>query len=566
MDNITIYCDSIKGFYDCPPGTSLKDLSLKIDTGCKYPVMAAFVDNQLKELDFKIYTPHTVKFLDYTYPDGRRTFVRTLSFILQKAVVKIFPKYDLIIDYTLPNGLYCELRDYSTKVDNLPVSIKLSMDDIVRIKREMERIIKANLPITKHKLPNDEAVELFRNNRREKKATLVHNMEKFFVSVYYLEGYPDTFYGPLLFSSGDINLFNIIPYSEGFCLQYPSPSDPEEITDYVYQDKLSSVFKENSLWCSILGAHDICSINQLIRNGEASSLIQIAESLHERKFVSISDMIFRKRDKVKLVLIAGPSSSGKTTTSKRIALQCKVLGLNPKVIAMDNYFVNRDKTPRDENGDYNFESIDALDLPYFNQQLNELFAGKEVEIPRFDFKKGERYFAGDKMCLQEDDILITEGIHALNPQLTSSIDAEKIFKIYASDLTSVSLDENNYISTTDNRMLRRMIRDYATRGISPEDTILRWPSVRKGEEHNIFPYQENADAMFNSTLIFELSMLKYYAVPLLSKIPPLSAAYPESIRLLKFLSYIFPLSPDDIKGIPPTSIMREFIGDSTFDY
>ena len=326
------------------------------------------------------------------------------------------------------------------------------------------------------------------------------------------------------------------------------------------------MFKENSEWCSILGAHGIGSVNEAVKKGQARELIAVAESLHERKYVKIADMIHERRDKVKLVLIAGPSSSGKTTTSKRIALQCKVLGLNPLVIAMDDYFLNREKTPRDANGEYDFESIYALDLPFLGAQLNGLFDGKEVELPKYDFVKGERHFDGRRMWMKEGDILIMEGIHALNPELTKHIDGEKVFRVFASALTSLSVDENNYISTADNRLLRRMVRDNFTRGITPEETILRWKSVRAGEEKNIFPFQENADVMFNSALLFELPLLRYYAEPLLERIPPLSEAYAESVRLRKFLSYITPLTPDEIDCIPPTSVMREFIGGSTFEY
>ncbi|HIZ85301.1 MAG TPA: nucleoside kinase [Candidatus Coprenecus stercoravium] len=561
---ITIYCDSLNGFYDCTPGMTVGELSRKIDTGCKYPVVAALVDNMLKELSFKIYAPHTIKFIDCTHSDGRRTYSRSLSFVLQKAAVDLYPEYSLFLDYTLPNGLYGELRKKTE--DGNYVTEPAGADKAGALRKRMTELIEADLPFEKTKMPNNEAVALFRKNGRSEKASLVADMEKFFVSVYWLDGYPDTFYGPLLERTGDISVFDLIPYGEGFCLQAPSAGDPTVISPYKYQDKLSSVFKENADWCSILGAHGIGSVNEAIRNGEARNLIALAESLHERKYVKIADMIYERRDKVKLVLIAGPSSSGKTTTSKRIALQCKVLGMRPLVIAMDDYFLNRDKTPKDANGEYDFESIYALDLPFLGTQLNDLFDGKEVDMPKYDFVKGERHFDGRKMRMKEGDILIMEGIHALNPELTKHIDGEKVFRVFASALTSLSVDENNYISTADNRLLRRIVRDNFTRGITPEDTILRWKSVRSGEERNIFPFQENADVMFNSALLFELPLLRYYAEPLLERIPPLSEAYAESVRLLKFLSYITPLTPDETDSVPPTSVMREFIGGSTFEY
>ena len=563
-DMITVYCDSLQGFYDCEPGMTIGELSRKIDTGCGYPVVAALVDNMLKELTFPIYTPHTIKFLDCTHPDGRRTYSRSLSFVLQKAAVDMFPDLQLFLDYTLPNGLYGELRRPAE--GEAFVTEPAGADKVGTLRKRMEEIIRADLPFEKTKMTNDEAAALFRRNGRSEKAALVADMEKFFVSVYLLDGYADTFYGPLLERTGQIDVFDLIPYGEGFCLQAPSASDPSVISPYKYQDKLSAVFKENSEWCSILGAHGIGSVNEAVKKGQARELIAVAESLHERKYVKIADMIHERRDKVKLVLIAGPSSSGKTTTSKRIALQCKVLGLNPLVIAMDDYFLNREKTPRDANGEYDFESIYALDLPFLGAQLNDLFDGKVVELPKYDFVKGERHFDGRRMRMKEGDILIMEGIHALNPELTKHIDGEKVFRVFASALTSLSVDENNYISTADNRLLRRMVRDNFTRGITPEETILRWKSVRAGEEKNIFPFQENADVMFNSALLFELPLLRYYAEPLLERIPPLSEAYAESVRLRKFLSYITPLTPDEIDCIPPTSVMREFIGGSTFEY
>lgn len=561
---ITVYCDSLHGFYDCPPGMTVGELSRKIDTGCRYPVVAALVDNMLKELSFRIYTPHTVKFLDCTSTDGRRTYSRSLSFVLQKAAVDVFPECSLFLDYTLPNGLYGELRRMTD--DGTYVTEPAGADRTGVLRRRMVELIKADLPFEKKKIPNDEAVALFRKNGRSEKASLVAAMEKFFVSVYWLDGYPDTFYGPLLESTGGIDVFDLIPYGDGFCLQSPSAADPSVISPYKYQDKLSAVFKENSRWCSILGAHGIGSVNEAVRRGEARDLIAVAEALHERKYARIADMIYERRDKVKLVLIAGPSSSGKTTTSKRIAMQCRVLGLRPLVLAMDDYFLDRDKTPKDADGEYDFESIYALDLPFLGNQLNDLFDGKEVELPKYDFVRGCRVFDGRKMRMREGDILIMEGIHALNPELTKHIDGEKVFRVFASALTSLSVDENNYISTADNRLLRRIVRDNFSRGITPEDTILRWKSVRSGEEKNIFPFQENADMMFNSALLFELPLLRYYVEPLLERIQPLSEAYAESVRLLKFLSYITPLTPDEIESIPPTSVMREFIGGSSFEY
>ncbi|MEF9931003.1 MAG: nucleoside kinase, partial [Bacteroidales bacterium] len=480
-----------------------------------------------------------------------------------KAVLDLYKKYQLILDYSLPIGLYGKLVELNNNTEKI---FPLTVSDIEKIKERMSQIIKANFPIIKTKMNNDEAVALFNSHGQLDKAGLFKNLGKFFIPVYFLDGYGDTFYGPQLYSTGAIDKFDLIKYNDGFCLQSPSAQPPFNIAAAKYQEKLSDVFKENSDWCNIIGVKDIVTVNKAITNGYASKVIQIAEALHERKYAAIADKIHEIKGRVKLVLIAGPSSSGKTTTSKRIALQLKVLGLNPVVIAMDNYFLNRDDTPKDANGNYDFECLEAMDLSFLNKQLNQLFNGEEVELPKFNFTLGKRYFDGTKIRLNPNDVLIMEGIHALNPNLTLEIDNEIKYKIYVSALTSLSIDENNYISTTDGRLLRRMVRDNNFRGTSAEQTILRWQSVMDGEYKNIFPYQENADIMFNSSLIYELPMLKHYADPLLRRIPPLSTAYAESLRLLKFLSYIIELNPKEQAGIPPTSVMREFIGGSTLKY
>lgn len=565
MDNIRVYIENTKTYSECAPGLSLKQLLNEVETDCKYPVLVALVDNQLKELGYKIYTPHHIRFIDITHPDARRSYIRSLSFVLQKSVVDLYPNYNLMLDYNLPSGLYGELRFNEVDENGLRKVVKLLPEEIAGIKSRMAEYIKKDLPFVKTKLPFEEAARIFLRNRREEKAEIVQMSGKFFVSTYNLDGYTDTFYGPLLNTTGAIHYFDLHPYDDGFCLQYPNSNEPEVIKPIEYHEKLSEVFSENSKWLRIMGARGIGSVNNTIRQSGTIPMIQIAESLHERKYTKIADKIFAKRDRVKIVLIAGPSSSGKTTTSKRISLQMKTLGMNPVILEMDNYFVNREKTPRDEKGDYDFESIYAMDLHFLNKQLKELLEGKEVEIPKFDFVNGERLFTGNKISLKEKDILVMEGIHALNPILTSEIPDDRKFKIYASALTSLSIDENNNISTSDNRLMRRIVRDCKTRGITPEQTILRWPSVRAGEEKNIFPFQENADIMFNSSLIFEIPVLKYYVEPLLIRITPASPAYPESKRLLKFLSYIVQLTPSEIEKIPPTSVLREFIGGSSFE-
>ena len=569
MENIRIWCKNTGEYYEVQPGTELAEV-MKM---AKCDALAAYVDNQLKELGHPLYMSHSVEFLDYSHSDGRRCYKRSIYFVLQKAITELYPGKQLILDYTLPNGGYGEIVEApSTKnPDNLWTMrmnsvIELTEEEVFRIKVKMQEIVAADIPIVKKKLRNEEAVQLFTANRQYDKARLIKNLGQFFVSVYFIGDYADTFYGPMLNSTGKVTNFNIIKYNRGFCVQFPSALPPHGLQSVKYQEKLFNVFKENSNWCNILGVKDIATVNAAITAGYGKKLIQVAEALHERKYAAIADQIYNRKDDVKLVLLAGPSSSGKTTTSMRIALQLKVLGLNPIVLAMDNYFVERENTPKDENGNYDFECLGAMDLELLNTQLNQLFKGEEVEIPTFNFAEGRKEYKGNKMKMKPNDILIMEGIHALNPALTSSIESKRKFKIYASALTSLSIDENNTVSTTDNRMLRRMVRDNNFRGTSAEQTILRWTSVHEGEYKNIFPYQEYADAMFNSSLIYELPLLKHYAEPLLRRISPTSPAYAESLRLLKFLSYIVEMNPSEHHAVPPTSVMREFIGGSTLDY
>ena len=569
MENIRIWCKNTGEYYEVQPGTELAEI-MKL---AKCDALAAYVDNQLKELGYPLYMSHSVEFLDYSHSDGRRCYKRSIYFVLQKAINELYPGKQLILDYTLPNGGYGEIVDapsannpndlWKIRLDSV---MELTEEEVSRIKVKMQEIVAADIPIIKKKLHNEEAVQLFTANRQYEKASLIKNAGQFFVSVYFIGDYADTFYGPMLSSTGKVKNFNIMKYNRGFCIQFPSIIPPYGLQSVKYQEKLFNVFKENSNWCNILGVKNIATVNAAINAGYGKKLIQVAEALHERKYAAIADQIYKRKDEVKLVLLAGPSSSGKTTTSMRIALQLKVLGLNPIVLAMDNYFVDREDTPKDENGNYDFECLGAMDLDLLNTQLNQLFSGEEVAIPTFNFAEGRKEYKGNKMKMKPNDILIMEGIHALNPALTSSIESKRKFKIYASALTSLSIDENNSISTTDNRMLRRMVRDNNFRGTSAEQTILRWSSVHGGEYKNIFPYQEYADAMFNSSLIYELPLLKHYAEPLLRRISPTSPAYAESLRLLKFLSYIVEMNPSEHHAIPPTSVMREFIGGSTLDY
>ena len=532
-------------------------------TGVEYPVLAALVDHKLKELDYRLSMSHEVEFIGYNHPDGRRTYLRSLCFVLQNAVRELFPDKVLIIDHSLPSGLYCNICDVELREDGRRVPVRLSDADLAAIKSRMHEIVDADMPFVKKKMEASAAEALFEKNNQPDKAELQKSLGKFICSVYFLDGQVDTFHGPLLPSTGYLKVFDLLPFANGFCLQFPSEGDFSKVIPVKTQSKIAATLAAYSDWCSIVRVNGIGTLNRAITEGNAVRLINLSEALHERKYAAIADQIFARRDKVKAVFIAGPSSSGKTSSSLRLALQCRVLGMMPKVIELDNYFVDREHTPKDSDGNYDFEALEAMDLKLLNSQLNDLFAGKEVELPKFDFKEGRSVPSGRRISLGDKEILIMEGIHALDPAMVPDVDNSRIFRVYASALTSLNIDENNNISTSDNRLLRRMVRDNRVRGITPEETIMRWQSVRRGENRNIFPFQENADASFNSALLYELPMLKYYAEPLLRRIAPSSPAYTEAIRLLKFLDYIVALSPDEIAAIPPTSIMREFIGGQT---
>ncbi len=553
--------------YELPLFEKLGDFSKQVcpvveddRTGVEYPVLAALVDHKLKELDYKLAMTHEVEFIGYNHPDGRRTYLRSLCFVLQNAVRELFPDKVLVIDHSLPSGLYCKVIETRKQEDGRCRTLALTQEQLASVKSRMQEIVSADMPFRKEKIDAVTAEKMFEENNQPEKAELQKSLGKFICSVYFLDGHADTFHGPLLPSTGYLKVFDLLPFAEGFCLQFPSEGDFSKVIPVKTQSKIAATLAEYSDWCSIIRINGIGALNKAISEGHAVELINLSEALHERKYAAIADQIYERRGQVKAVFIAGPSSSGKTSSSLRIALQCRVLGLVPKVIELDNYFVDREHTPKDSEGNYDFEALEAMDLKLLNSQLNDLFAGKEVELPRFDFKAGRSMPSGKRISLGEKEILIMEGIHALDPAMVPDVDNSKIFRVYASALTSLNVDENNNISTSDNRLLRRMVRDNRVRGITPEETITRWYSVRRGENCNIFPFQENADAAFNSALIYELPMLKYYAEPLLRRIAPSSPAYTEAVRLLKFLDYIVALSPDEISAIPPTSIMREFIG------
>ena len=556
MEELRISCVNDGKQYPVQPGDRLSSIAPEFvtdaKTGKQYRVLAALVDHKLKQLDFTLFYPHEVEFIGYNNPEGRRTYIRSLSFLLQKAVRNLFPEEALEINHSLPSGLYCRFDDR-----------RIEDEEIVRLRDEMRRLVTLDLPFTKKKMPVADSSKMFEAQRQPLKAGLEYTIGRPFYSIYYLDGAADSFHGPLVPSTGYLDVFDLMPYHHGFCLQYPSSDDVTRPIPRRKQIKLTNTLKDYGQWCKTTGIKSVAALNQALLDGKAVKLINLCEARQERAYAGVADKVFAERERLKIVFIAGPSSSGKTSSSLRLAQQCRVLGLNPKVIELDNYFVERERTPKDEDGNYDFEALQTMDLELLAEHLEALLRGEEIEIPRYDFKQGRPFFEGNMMHLDENDLLIMEGIHALDPDMVPTVDQSRIFRVYASALTSLKLDENNCISTTDNRILRRMVRDNRVRGITPEDTILRWPSVRRGEDKWIFPFQENADVQLNTALLYELPMLKYYAEPLLRRILPSSPAFSEAVRLHKFLEYIVALQPSEISAIPPTSIMREFIGGQT---
>ncbi len=556
MEKAKIYVLNKNISKEYPLGTSLFEIAEDMNIKLNYPILGARVNNKLAELSYRIFKPKFVEFIDITNVDGFRMYQRSLSFVLMKAVRDILPGATLKIEHSISQGFYCEVEKPGNK--------KLQPEDVLAVAERMREIIKANIPFIREEIPTKEALEIFEENHLTEKVKLFKTRPILFTSVYRLDDQVDYFYGYLVPSTGYLQVFDLLPYYDGMLLRFPTQANPEKLGPIIEQPKLFEIFREYKKWGEILGVSTIGNINEKIQNGQAGDLIKVSEALHEKKVAEIADMI-NKRGDVRLVLIAGPSSSGKTTFSKRLSVQLKVLGYQPVTISTDNFFVDREKTPRDENGNYDFESLYALDLECFSKVMNDLIAGKEVELPKFNFQEGKRYYDGTKVKLGQRGIIVIEGIHGLNPELTKHIDNKYKFKIYVSALTQIGIDNHNRIPTTDNRLLRRMIRDYQYRGYSLVETIKRWPSVRRGEERNIFPFQEEADVMFNSALVYEFNVLKKHLEPLLKEIPETLYEYSEASRLLKFLSYFVTIHREE-REIPPTSILREFLSGSAFKY
>ena len=553
---IKVFCENSNTSLYVKMGTSLAELLDILALKSPFPRLAAYVNNSLKELTYRIFEPVTIRFIDITHFEGQRVYQRTLFFIMQKAVYDLYPEHKLSVRHSIAKGFYAEIDGF----DGVPQEV------VDAIKARMQQIIKQDISIIKTKMPENEAAELYKQFGLADKVALLETRHHLYVTVYMLADLPGFFYGALCPSTKMISLFDIEPFYKGIYIRVPSNNDPTQLEQMVPQDKMFEIISLHKQWSEILGVANIGSLNKIILENKSKELIQIAEALQEKVCANVADMIFDKynQEGSRIILLSGPSSSGKTTTSKRIAVQLSVLGFEPMVISLDDYFLNRECTPRDENGEYDFEALEALDIEQFNKDLLALLDGEEVNIPTYDFVTGCRVMNPEKrLRLKSRSMLIIEGIHALNPSLTPHIKDTQKFKIYVSALTSIAMDNMNRIATTDNRLLRRMVRDNAYRGTSAVDTIKRWQSVRRGEDKHIFPYQEQADVVINSAMIYELCVLKRYAETILHEVPDSVPEFGEANRLLKFLEHFAPIDSD---FIPPTSVLREFIGGSSFVY
>ena len=549
---IQIRCKNNKKSQKVEIGSTLFDIFSAFDLKMTHGPVSARVNNKVEGMHYRVYNSKDVEFLDMTSSSGSRAYTRTLFFVLCKAVQDIYPATDVVIDIPVSNGFYVDIRLGRPVVD----------EDVNIIRRRMQEIIDARMPIRRFTVPTEEAVALFQEKGDIEKVKLLKTSGSIYTTYYKIGDYVDYYYGTLLTNTSQLYLFGLEKYYDGMLLRIPSLKNPDVLGEMTRQDKMFEIFKEHHRWQSILGIRTIGDFNQAIDANHATDIINISEALQEKKIAKIAEEIASRKG-VKLVLLAGPSSSGKTTSCKRLSIQLAVNGLKPLQISLDDYFVDREKTPKDASGEYDYESIYALDLDLINEQFNALFRGEEVELPKYDFQSGKSKKSGNKLKMNDNNVLVVEGIHALNPELTAHIPQEQIFRVYASALTTILLDNHNYIPTTDNRLLRRIIRDYKYRGVSAQETIHRWPSVRAGENKWIFPFQENADAMLNTAMLYELAVIKMQAEPLLQQVPENCEEYAEAYRLLKFLKYFKGIP---YNNLPPISLLREFLGGSSFHY
>lgn len=549
---IQIRCKNNKKIKNFAIGSTLSDVFREFNLQMDYGPISVKVNNKVEGLNYRVYHNKDVEFLDMRSASGSRAYTRTLFFILCKAAHDVWPGAEVVIDIPVSNGYYC----------NINIGRPLTEADADALRSRMQQIIDDALPIRRHECTTEEAIGMFSEMGMDSKVKLLKSVGSLYTTYYEIDGYKDYYYGTLLTNTRQLYLFGLEKYYDGMLLRIPLREDPSRLGDLVRQDKMFEIFKEHHRWQKILEMSTVGDFNEAVKNGHSTDLINVSEALQEKKISQIADMIAARKG-VRVVLISGPSSSGKTTFCKRLSIQLLTCGIKPVQISLDDYFVNRELTPKDEHGEFDYESLYALNIPLLNKQLKDLFAGEEVELPRYNFQTGRSEKSGRRLRLLPENVLVVEGIHALNPELTAKIPEEQKFRVYASALTTILLDTHNYIPTTDNRLLRRIIRDYKYRGVSAAETIHRWPSVRAGENKWIFPYQENADVMFNTALLFELAVIKSQAEPLLELVPENMEEHAEAYRLLKFLKYIAPI-PN--RQLPPTSLLREFLGGSSFKY
>ena len=533
-------------------GSTLKEAYEAFGLSMEFGPINATVNNRTEGLNYRLYHNKDVEFFDLYSATGERCYMRTLFFVLCKSVHDLYPDSKVVIDIPVSNGYYC----------NLMLGHDVTETDVTRIRERMRQLIDAKLPIRRYEVPTEEAVRIFSSRGDKAKAKLLRSTGKLYTTYYEIDDYVDNFYGSLLINTSQLTIFGLEKYFDGALLRLPSRQNPAELGALIRQDKMFDIFKEQHRWNRILGVSTVGDFNEAVRSGQTTGLINVSEALQEKKIASIAEQIAHRQG-TRVVLIAGPSSSGKTTFCKRLSIQLVTCGIKPIQISLDDYFVDRHLTPKDENGEYDYESVHALNIPLLNEQLQQLFEGKNIELPKYNFQTGKSEKSGKRLQLGDNQVLVLEGIHALNPELTAQIPQEQKFHIYISALTTILLDDHNYIRTTDNRLLRRIIRDYKYRGVNAQETIHRWPSVRAGENKWIFPYQENADVMFNTAMLFELAVIKQQAEPLLDLVPENCPEYAEAYRLRTFLDYIQPI-PN--RALPPTSLLREFLGGSSFKY
>ena len=550
---IQIRCKNNKKTQKVAIGSTLFDIFSEIGLEMSHGPISCKVNNKVEGMHYRVYNSKDLEFLDMTSSSGSRAYTRTLFFVLCKAVKDIFPASpDVIIDIPVSNGFYVDVR----------LGKELTEEVVGKLRNRMQEIIDAHIPIRRYMVPTEDAIALFQEKGDVEKVKLLKTSGSIYTTYYKIGDYVDYYYGTLLTNTSELYLFGLEKYYDGMLLRIPSLKNPDQLGEITRQDKMFDIFKEHHRWQDIIGIRTVGDFNQAVTAGFSTDIINISEALQEKKIAQIAEDIAQRKG-VKLVLLAGPSSSGKTTSCKRLSIQLAVNGLKPLQISLDDYFVDREKTPKDESGEYDYESIYALDLKLINEQFNALFRGEEVELPKYDFQSGKSKRSGKKLKMNDHNVLVVEGIHALNPELTSQIPDEQIYRVYASALTTILLDNHNYIPTTDNRLLRRIIRDNKYRGVSAQETIHRWPSVRAGENKWIFPFQENADAMLNTAMLYELAVIKMQAEPLLQLVPENCEEYAEAYRLLKFLKYFKGIP---YNNLPPTSLLREFLGGSSFHY